>query len=48
MVKLYYTRKFDGIYNNDWEDLTADENFIYIADIGNNFDTRENLRMVIR
>ena len=30
------------IKNNDWEDLTADEEFIYIADIGNNFDTREN------
>tara|TARA_B100000989_G_scaffold225403_1_gene172672 strand:+ start:55 stop:858 length:804 start_codon:yes stop_codon:yes gene_type:complete len=41
--KIIYTRKFDGIKNNDWEDLTADENYIYIADIGNNFDTRKNL-----
>ena len=41
--KIIYTRKFDKIKNNDWEDLTADENFIYIADIGNNFDTRKNL-----
>ena len=41
--KIIYTRKFDDIKNNDWEDLTADENFIYIADIGNNFDTRKNL-----
>ncbi len=41
--KIIYTRKFDDIKNNDWEDLTADVNFIYIADIGNNFDTRKNL-----
>jgi len=32
--------------NNDWEDLAADEEFIYIADIGNNFDTRDNLRII--
>ena len=44
--KIIHTRKFDGIYNNDWEDLTADENFIYIADMGNNFDTRENLMVI--
>jgi len=41
--KIIYTRKFDDIKNNDWEDLTADEDFIYIADMGNNFDTRKNL-----
>ena len=44
--KIIYTRKFDGINNNDWEDLTADENFIYIADFGNNFDTRTNLMVI--
>jgi hypothetical protein len=44
--KIIHTRKFDGINNNDWEDLTADENFIYIADMGNNFDTRENLMVI--
>ena len=44
--KIIYTRKFDAIENNDWEDLTADENFIYIADMGNNFDTRENLMVI--
>ena len=41
--KIVYTRKFDSLKNNDWEDLTADESFIYIADMGNNFDTRKNL-----
>ena len=44
--KIIYTRKFDSIKNNDWEDLTTDENFIYIADMGNNFDTRENLMVI--
>ncbi len=39
-------RMFNDLKNNDWEDLTADEEFIYIADIGNNIDTRENLRII--
>ena len=39
-------RNFSGLQNNDWEDLTADKEFIYIADIGNNFDTRDNLRII--
>jgi hypothetical protein len=34
------------IYNNDWEDITADEEFIYIADTGNNFGTRDNLNII--
>jgi len=29
--------------NNDWEDVTRDENFLYIADIGNNNNTRNRL-----
>jgi len=37
---------FWKIYNNDWEDITADENYIYIADTGNNFGTRENLNII--
>lgn len=31
--------------NVDWEDLTADDEFIYIADIGNNRGKRENLKI---
>lgn len=34
------------IYNNDWEDISADENYIYIADTGNNFGTRDNLNII--
>lgn len=29
--------------NRDWEDIARDDNFIYIGDIGNNNNTRENL-----
>ena len=44
--EILYRRIFSELKNNDWEDLTADEEFIYIADIGNNFDTRKNLRII--
>tara|TARA_B100000401_G_scaffold75171_1_gene46628 strand:- start:4556 stop:5458 length:903 start_codon:yes stop_codon:yes gene_type:complete len=44
--ELLFRRIFNDLKNNDWEDLTADEEFIYIADTGNNFDTRENLRII--
>ena len=44
--EILFKRMFNELKNNDWEDLTADEEFIYIGDIGNNFDTRENLRII--
>ncbi len=31
--------------NIDWEDLTHDENYIYIADTGNNLGSRKNLKI---
>lgn len=31
--------------NIDWEDLTADDDYIYIGDFGNNQGTRQNLRI---
>ena len=34
------------IYNNDWEDITADEDYIFIADTGNNFGNRDNLNII--
>ena len=37
---------FWEIYNNDWEDITADEDYIYIADTGNNFGTRDNINII--
>ena len=44
--ELIIERKFSQLQNNDWEDLTVDDEYIYIADIGNNFDTRKNLRII--
>lgn len=32
--------------NQDWEDITQDDNFIYIADIGNNSGSRTNLNIL--
>ena len=44
--ELIIERNFSELQNNDWEDLTVDDEYIYIADIGNNFDTRKNLRII--
>ncbi len=37
---------FWQIYNIDWEDVAADENYIFIADTGNNFGNRDNLNII--
>ncbi len=37
--------KIKGANNKDWEELTADNNFIYICDIGNNYATRKDLKI---
>ena len=42
-VKIVYERILEGAKNNDWEDITKDEEFIYVANMGNNFDNRKNL-----
>jgi len=34
-----------NVENNDWEDITADEDYIYIGDFGNNLGSRENLQV---
>ena len=44
--KIVETRKIKGVKNNDWEDITKDDEFIYIANMGNNFDTRKNLSII--
>ena len=41
--KLIKTNTIDGIINRDWEDLTADENYIYVSDTGNNNGRRKDL-----
>ena len=45
-IKKLEEESFWKIYNNDWEDITADEDYIYIADTGNNFGTRDNLSII--
>ena len=39
--------RFYNLKNKDWEDLAADQDHYYIGDIGNNYATRENLRIYI-
>ena len=34
------------IYNIDWEDVAADEDYIFIADTGNDFGNRDNLNII--
>ena len=41
-----FKRSFDSLTNHDWEDLASDKDFLYIADMGNNFDTRKNLQII--
>jgi hypothetical protein len=43
---IVFERTLDGVKNNDWEDITKDDQFIYVANMGNNFDTRKNLSIV--
>ena len=39
--------KINNIENIDWEDITSDSDHFYIADTGNNYGTRENLKIYI-
>ena len=38
--------KINGVKHTDWEDLTADDEYVYVADFGNNKLTRKNLRIL--
>ena len=39
--------QLNQLKNKDWEDLASDSKYFYIADIGNNYATRENLKIYI-
>ena len=43
--EIIKTRKIDSAVNKDWEDLTKDDKYIYISDIGNNYSTRKDLKI---
>ncbi len=37
---------FDGVPHTDWEDITQDDQYFYIGDIGNNGGNRTNLSII--
>lgn len=41
--KFKATCHIDGASNVDWEDITCDGEFVYVADVGNNFHGRDTL-----
>lgn len=43
--KLLKRVKIEKFKNVDWEDLTMDNEFLYIADIGNNSNKRKNIKI---
>ncbi|MCB2218953.1 MAG: hypothetical protein KQI35_01065 [Bacteroidetes bacterium] len=44
---IIQTIKINGAKNVDWEDITQDENQIYIGDFGNNLGNREDLTIYV-
>lgn len=38
--------KVNGVKNTDWEDLARDDEYVYIADIGNNFNKRKDQKIL--
>ena len=45
--KIVFERILNGAKNNDWEDITKDEEYLYVANMGNNLDNRKNLSILI-
>jgi len=43
--KIIQTVRLNNAKNTDWEDITHDENYIYIGDFGNNLGNRNDLRI---
>jgi hypothetical protein len=43
--KILYTIQIKNSTNVDWEDIAQDKNFIYIAETGNNFGSRHDLKI---
>ena len=39
--------KINNVENDDWEDITSDSDHFYIADTGNKYGTREDLKIYI-
>ena len=45
MIGLNKNPDFE-IENNDWEDITSDNKYFFVADTGNNFGNRDNLNII--
>jgi hypothetical protein len=43
LIKSYH---LETVKNNDWEEISQDENYIYIGDFGNNRGDRQDLKIV--
>ncbi|MGY8946004.1 MAG: hypothetical protein ACKVJS_02990 [Flavobacteriales bacterium] len=43
--EIIKTREVKHAVNIDWEDLTRDDKYIYISDIGNNYNNRKDLKI---
>jgi hypothetical protein len=44
--RILQTVYVDGYPNTDWEDITADERYLYVGDFGNNGGTRTDLKIL--
>lgn len=44
--RILFEREYSELQNIDWEDLAKDSQFLYVADTGNNYDSRQNLRIL--
>lgn len=44
--QVIQTLRVSNYDNNDWEDIAADKQFLYIGDFGNNYGDRTNLRIL--
>lgn len=44
--KILRVVEVKGTKNHDWEDITRDDEFVYIGDIGNNLNKRKNLAIL--
>lgn len=42
---LFEKKVIPGVINTDWEDICFDNEHLFIADIGNNYQTRKNLKI---
>ena len=39
--------ELNELTHKDWEDIAADSDYFYVADTGNNYATREDLKIYI-